>query len=161
MIGFCCWTSKRSLQTYLMAKCVDLLPICHTYVKKLITGLSCMYSKRNKCLICCWIHNFEHSVYNFLFCDGINPLPVLCGKIIFDSHPKNIQTWQWKHYVLGVFFCQYYKIPASHWGQKNGKVLDKNVLHSARTLKMHRGWAFPQNNDPKHTSKSKAQEDTR
>lgn len=104
-----------------MAKCVDLLPICHTYVKKLITGLSCMYSKRNKCLICCWIHNFEHSVYNFLFCDGINPLPVLCGKIIFDSHPKNIQTWQWKHYVLGVFFCQYYKIPASHWGKKMEK----------------------------------------
>lgn len=48
-----------------------------------------------------------------------------------------------------------------HIEEKNGKVVDKNVLHSARTLKMHRGWAFPQNNDPKHTSKSKAQEDTR
>lgn len=103
-----------------MAKCVDLLPICHTYVKKLITGLSCMYSKRSIWFAAEFIILSTQSII-FLFCDSINLLLVLCGIIIFDSHPKNTQTWQWKHYVLGVFFCQYYKIPASHWGKKMEK----------------------------------------
>ncbi|KAK3529096.1 hypothetical protein QTP70_016528, partial [Hemibagrus guttatus] len=33
------------------------------------------------------------------------------------------------------------------------KILDENLLPSARTLKMGRGWVFQHDNDPKHTTK--------
>ncbi len=34
------------------------------------------------------------------------------------------------------------------------KILDKNLLPSARTLKMGRGWVFQHDNDPKHMAKA-------
>ncbi len=34
------------------------------------------------------------------------------------------------------------------------KTLDENLLPSARTLKMGRGWVFQHDNDPKHTVKA-------
>ncbi|XDV41398.1 hypothetical protein PO909_010276 [Leuciscus waleckii] len=34
------------------------------------------------------------------------------------------------------------------------QILDENLLPSARTLKMGRGWVFQHDNDPKHTPKA-------
>jgi len=34
------------------------------------------------------------------------------------------------------------------------KILDENLLPSARTLKMGCGWVFQHDNDPKHTPKA-------
>ena len=34
------------------------------------------------------------------------------------------------------------------------KILNENLLPSARTLKMGRGWVFQHDNDPKHASKA-------
>ena len=43
-------------------------------------------------------------------------------------------------------------------GQMDGamycKILDENLLPSARTLKMGHGWFFQHDNDPKHTAKA-------
>lgn len=45
-------------------------------------------------------------------------------------------------------------------GQKDGaayhKILDKNVLASARALKRGCGWVFQHDNDPKHTRQLKS-----
>ncbi len=35
------------------------------------------------------------------------------------------------------------------------KILDENLLPSARTLKMGRGWVFQHDNDPKHRQGNK------
>ncbi len=39
-------------------------------------------------------------------------------------------------------------------GAKYHKILDENLLPSARTLKMGRGWSFQHDSDPKHTTKA-------
>ncbi len=46
------------------------------------------------------------------------------------------------------------RIEGSMDGAMYRKILDENLLPSARTLKMGRGWVFQHDNDPKHTAKA-------
>ena len=52
--------------------------------------------------------------------------------------------------VQADFFC----IEGPMYGAMYCKILDENLLLSARTLMMGHGWVFQHENDPKHTAKA-------
>ncbi len=67
-----------------------------------------------------------------------------------QEHHPHCQTWRWKHYALGVFFCKGHRTTALHqrgWWGWTGPC-------TARALKMCRGWVFQHDNEPKHMAKS-------
>ncbi|KAI4871238.1 hypothetical protein NFI96_019770, partial [Prochilodus magdalenae] len=60
--------------------------------------------------------------------------------------PEYEEAWKWKHYVLGVFSAKGTGLLPhvnGRWvGAMYRKILGDNLLPSAKTLKMGRGWFF-------------------
>ncbi len=93
---------------------------------------------------------------------GINSTRRVWRKRNADYHPKNtIPTV--KHGGGNIMFWSCFSAKGTGWlhriegpmdGAKYHKILDKNLLPSARTLKMGRGWSFQHDSDPKHTTKA-------
>ncbi len=93
---------------------------------------------------------------------GINSTRRVWRKRNADYHPKNtIPTVRHGGGNIMLWGCfstkstgRLHHIEGPMDGAMYRKILDENLLPSARTLKMGRGWVFQHANNPKHTAKA-------
>ncbi|KAK1788828.1 hypothetical protein P4O66_002638 [Electrophorus voltai] len=92
---------------------------------------------------------------------GINSTRCVWRQRNAGYDPKNtIPTvkQRWKHSAFGCFSATGTEILQGIEGLMNGamysRILNENLLASARTLKIGRGWVFQHDNDPKHMAKA-------
>ncbi|KAK3521920.1 hypothetical protein QTP70_020040, partial [Hemibagrus guttatus] len=74
------------------------------------------------------------------------------------EHHTYCEAWGWKHCALGCFSAKgpgrLIRVMERMNGAMYREILSKNLLPSARALKMKRGWVFQHDNDPKYTARA-------